>query len=128
MRKPAIPHPNKDELRVIRDNLFSADSIIFLPVGRAIVSVFSSDIIWVESVANYAKFHTYDQYILSPFTMKDLIDKLPADRFVRVSISAIINVSWISWFDKDQIVLMNGMALGFGEGGKNRLSGKINIL
>lgn len=122
MKKPAIPHPNKEELKAIRDSLFSADNILFLPVGRTIVSVFESDIIYIESVANYAKFHTYDKYILSPFAMKDLINKLPAEKFVRVSRSAIINVSWISWFDKDQVVLMNGTAVGFGEGGKNPMS------
>lgn len=128
MRKPIIPHPNKEELKAIRDSLFSADSIIFLPVGRAVVSVFATDIIWIESVANYAKFHTYDKYILSPFSMKDLMEKLPDKKFCRVSRSIIVNVAWVSWFDKDQAVLLNGMAFGFGEDGKKRLMEMVTIL
>lgn len=128
MPKLPIPLPTKEEMKLIRESMFSPHDIFFIPIARVAISVFVSDVIWIQSVGNYVKFHTYNGPVLSTFTMKELIDKLPDKKFCRVSRSIIVNVAWVSWFDKDQTVLMNGMAFGFGEGGKKRLVERINLL
>lgn len=121
MRKLNIPQVTQEEIKRIRDSILAAKEVFFVPVGRTAVSIIPSDIVWIESAANYAKIHTYNRDILSLFSIKDLINKLPSDKFVRISRSTIVNIQWISWFDKEQVVLLNGIALGFGEDGKKRL-------
>jgi DNA-binding LytR/AlgR family response regulator len=128
MPKLPIPLPSKEEMKIIRDSMFSPNETLFIPIARAAISVFVCDVIWIQSIGNYVKFHTYNGPVLSIFSMKELIERLPDKKFCRVSRSIIVNVAWVAWFDKDQVVLLNGQDFGFGEGGKKRLIEVINLL
>lgn len=128
MNKLPIPQPTKEEMKLMRESMFSPAESIFIHLVRSAVSVFVCDVIWIQSIGNYVKFHTYNGPILSIFTMKELMNRLPDGKFSRVSRSIIVNVMWVSWFDKDQVVLMNGLAFGFGQDGKRNLIERIKLL
>lgn len=119
---------NAEEIGLFRNSLFSATHFVFIPVGRSFVRVFLCDIIWIESKENYVKFHTYNGSVLSLFSMKMVMNKLPGTQFSRVNRSVIVNIAWVAFFDKDGVTLINGLAFSFGEGGKKRLSERINLL
>lgn len=60
--------------------------------GR-IVLVDVEDIRWIEAANNYAALHTRDETHLLRETMTNLEARLPADRFVRISRSTIVNLA-----------------------------------
>lgn len=81
----------------------SAGRIVFLEL---------SDIRWIESSANYLKFCTADEAILSRGTMMGLEAQLDPERFLRIHRSTIINVEHLKelrpWYTGEYIVIMNG--------------------
>ncbi|NCT73969.1 MAG: LytTR family transcriptional regulator [Chitinophagaceae bacterium] len=119
---------HKDDIQLIRQTIFSATQYIFIPVERSFLRLFLCDIIWIEAAGSYVKFHTFHGIYLSLFNLKGAMNRLPADKFSRINQSVIINIIWIDWFDKDQMILANGLPFGFGKDGKKDLIQKIYIL
>jgi two-component system LytT family response regulator len=54
-----------------------------------------SEIDWIEAADNYVKLHTGTEAHLLRETMNALEQKLPPDRFMRVSRSAMVNIEQI---------------------------------
>jgi two-component system LytT family response regulator len=63
--------------------------------GGRVSFVAAEEIDWVEAAGNYAIFHAGKQNHMVRETMSSLEAQLPADRFLRVSRSAIVNLSRI---------------------------------
>jgi two-component system LytT family response regulator len=72
----------------------SGPRFIVRGVGRFFF-VDAEQIDWVEAAGNYAIFHVGKQNHMIRETMSSLESKLPADRFMRLSRSAIVNLSRI---------------------------------
>lgn len=119
---------HKDDIQLILQTIFSATQYIFIPVERSFLRLFLCDIIWIEAAGSYVKFHTFHGIYLSLFNLKGAMNRLPADKFSRINQSVIINIIWVDWFDKDQMILANGLPFGFGKDGKKDLIQKIYIL
>jgi len=104
-----------------------AQPFFFIRVGRKHVKLTYSEVVYIESLANYVKIHTETSPYLTPMTMKQLIRLLPPEMFCRVNRSIIVPINRIISFDKDGIIL-KGMKFAFGEGYKKELEARIHII
>ncbi|MBW7891302.1 MAG: response regulator transcription factor [Chitinophagaceae bacterium] len=69
------------------------------------------DIVYIESAQNYIRIHLADAAYLTYLTMKEIEETLPADRFMRVHKSFIINLAKISSVESGIIHLTDGSAV-----------------
>jgi two-component system, LytTR family, response regulator len=100
--------------------------------GR-VVLVKVSDIDWIEAADNYVNLHTGKEAHLHRETMTALEGKLPAEKFLRISRSTMVNVDRIKelqpMFHGDYtIILQNGTKLTLSRGYRdalNQLLGKM---
>lgn len=72
------------------------------------VKIKLSTILYIEAVNNYVRFHIVDaRPILSQMSMKNIMDLLPADKFIRVHKSFIVPRHRIASYSRTQVVLYN---------------------
>jgi DNA-binding LytR/AlgR family response regulator len=67
-----------------------------------------SNLIYIESLKNYVAIHTTEgEKIVTLLSMRDLEEKLPSDRFMRVHKTYIISLDQIKYIDGGEIVLLS---------------------
>ena len=84
--------------------------------GAHIVWVFLDEIDWIQSADNYAELHVGTKSHLLRETLNALEERLPAEKFVRISRSAMVNPQRIKelrrmLYGGYEITLMNGTQL-----------------
>jgi two-component system LytT family response regulator len=70
----------------------SGDHVIAVKAGGEIRVLKPDDIHWIEAQGDYLKFHTTGAHLISRETMQHFLARAPADRFLRVHKSTIVNV------------------------------------
>ncbi len=78
---------------------------IFIKSGTHQFKVNPKDIIYVEADGNYMYFHTNQKKIMSLLTMKDVLELLPPDDFVRIHKSYIIALKHLEAIEKHDVVV-----------------------
>ena len=81
---------------------------IFLKTGSKIVRVSFHDLFYIEGFREYIKVYTTTQRHIVYQSLSKVLEALPADRFVRVHRSFIINTSKIESIDGNLIKIGNG--------------------
>ncbi len=82
------------------------DSIV-VKSGYRLYKVNYSDLIYIEGQREYVTFHTAKQKIMALFSLKDLEEKLPSDRFVRIHKSYIVSIKHIELIEKNMLQIGN---------------------
>ena len=85
------------------------------------------DILYIKSAGNYVTFVTKDKKIMSLMKMKEALDRLPADHFVRVHRSYIVAFKHIDVIEVD-CVLVAGTEIPIGESYRSELRERIQKL
>ena len=78
---------------------------IFIKSGYEQVKIDLSNLLYVESVGNYIRFHLTAQTIVSRLTMSEAEDLLPVKAFLRVHRSFIVAKTKITKIDKRSVWL-----------------------
>lgn len=69
----------------------SVDNYIFVRADFNLVKIPLADIFYIEGLADYLKIHIKDRKpVVARMTMKDMMDKLPSEQFIRVHRSFIL--------------------------------------
>lgn len=63
------------------------------------------DLLYIEGQHEYVTFHTKERRITALFALKDLVDLLPPDRFMRIHKSYIISLAAIQDLDKSDVTV-----------------------
>jgi two-component system LytT family response regulator len=74
---------------------FKTRKHFFIRSNERIIKVEVSDLKWISSAGNYVEFHCSSGEFLYRETMKNIMDYLPEDDFLRISRSVIVNVKLI---------------------------------
>jgi two-component system, LytTR family, response regulator len=90
--------------------------MLFVKAAGRFKPVANEDILWLEAAGNYTRIHTRTAQYTVRSTLVALLETLPADRFVRIHKSTVVNVNEIafleSWFSGEMIVgLVDGTKL-----------------
>lgn len=105
-------------IRSVAEKQEYSDKIIVKSEGR-VRFIPASEIMWIESDANYLKINTQRESPMMRETMTNIIRKLDPSKFLRLHRTVIVNVAFIKemkpWFNDDHIiVLQNGTQLPIG--------------
>jgi DNA-binding LytR/AlgR family response regulator len=110
------------------DSEYADDQYLFLKVEYQLVRIALDDILYIEGLKDYIKVHlrNMEKGILSLTSLKDLEEKLPSRRFMRVHRSFIVALDKITSMTKNsvQIGKMNITVGSQYKDGFNRFVGK----
>jgi len=78
---------------------------VMIRVDYATVRIDFSDILFVEGLKDYVKIATEQKNHVTKSSMKNVEDRLPADRFKRVHKSFIVNLDKVQAFENNHLVI-----------------------
>ncbi len=78
---------------------------VLIKSGTQTFKVKLDDILYVEGAGNYMAFCTRGKKILSLLTMKEALELLPADQFVRVHKSYIVSLRHLDVIERHQVTI-----------------------
>ncbi|RPE08057.1 DNA-binding response regulator [Chitinophaga lutea] len=88
---------------------------IYIRSDKKQIQVSLADILYLESVGNYVKVWNTQRYLLTPGTLSGFETRLPADTFIRIHKSYILNKSFVHYIEGNTIRLKNGTELPLGK-------------
>lgn len=95
-------------------NLDSED-YLFVKADRKHHKIATDHILYIEGLKDYIRIHTKEEKIMVLENMKDILEKLPLNQFVRIHRSFIIPKNKIKVIEGNQIKMTNGEFLPIGE-------------
>jgi len=114
-----------DLLADLRSGAKAPDRLAIKTSGR-VIFLKIDEIDWVEAADNYVSLHVGNESHLHRETMSALESKLPADRFMRISRSTIVNVERIKelqplFHGEYSVILRNGTRLTLSRSYRDKL-------
>ncbi|MCW3465142.1 LytR/AlgR family response regulator transcription factor [Chitinophaga nivalis] len=91
------------------------DDFLFVKADRKHYKIAPDSILYIEGLKDYIRIHTSDEKIMVLENMKDMLEKLPTNQFVRIHRSYIIPLNKIKVIEGNQIQLTDGTYLPIGE-------------
>lgn len=88
---------------------------ISVKVDKKHVLLRLNEIQYLESLGNYVKVWKNTGFLLTPRTLSSFEDQLPADQFVRIHKSFVINKKQVDYFEGQTIVLKSGQQVPIGK-------------
>ncbi|MBM1107692.1 response regulator transcription factor [Aurantibacter crassamenti] len=88
-----------------KNNVIDDDRHIFVKSNLQRIKVKLTDIKWVEALGDYVKLFLEDATILVLTSMKSFSEKLPANEFLRIHKSYIINLNKVEKFNSNSVEL-----------------------
>lgn len=99
------------EQKQLKKNNFEEDFLSIRSEYR-LVNIPLHSIVYIEGLEDYIKIHlTEGKPVLTLMTMKAVVEKLPANKFIRIHRSYIINFSALQSFANKQAALSSGTQL-----------------
>ncbi|MCF6404954.1 LytTR family DNA-binding domain-containing protein [Chitinophaga filiformis] len=84
------------------------------------------DIYYLESLGNYVKIWDEQRFLLTPRTLSSFESQLPADTFIRIHKSYILNKKFVRYIEGNIISLKNGKQLPLGKNYKHVVKQLLN--
>jgi len=100
-----------------------AEDYLFVKADRKHHKIATDHILYIEGLKDYIRIHTKDEKIMVLENMKDILEKLPSNQFVRIHRSFIIPKNKIKVIEGNQIKMTNGDFLPIGETYRKLISG-----
>lgn len=95
---------NKGE-RMVVETAPSENTAILLKSGSQVYRISPENILFVEGAGNYMTFYTTEKKILSLLTMKEALQQLPSEQFVRVHKSYVVSLKHIDVIERHQLLV-----------------------
>jgi len=121
---------NKANVR-FKNKIENSSEEIFIKKNSAIIKLKYDDILWIEALENYVVFVTFKEKHMVHFTMKALDRKLPANRFIRVHRSYIVNIKNINVIEDNTIIFNTSegpKSVPIGKSYRDNLLREINLI
>ncbi len=83
------------------------DDYFFVKCDNKIERVKYNELLYIEAMANYITLYTTDRKLIVYLTMKGIQEKLPADKFLQVHKSYIVNVDEIKNIEGNMLSINN---------------------
>lgn len=87
------------------DKLGISNGFMMVKVEYSTIRVNLDDILYIEGLKDYVKIYSGGKTIVTKTTMKNIVEKLPPDRFLRVHKSYIVSVDKIDMIENNRIVI-----------------------
>ncbi len=127
----SIERVESQMIKGTENNLKSDSNEIFIKSNSTLVRLSYDDILYIEALENYVTVVTYEERYTIHFSMKAILDKLPAKIFKRVHRSFIMNVHKIDSIEDNNITVKLGESrkiIPVGKSYKDQLMKQINVI
>ena len=108
------------------ENKDVGENYIFVKSDYKAVKLRFDEIVYVESIQKYVRFHLKAKKVMSLMSLTSLNEILPASMFFRCQKSFIINLNEIDGIDGNQLVMSSGTKIPVSKSIKNELIQKID--
>ncbi len=117
------------ELVTKRDVLLTSvnDGSVFIKENKVLRKLLLKDIYWLEAKGDYVKISLADKYYIIHSTLKQLEEKLPSSKFIRVHRSYVIATDKIEYIE-DNVLYLNNTPIPISDSNKSELIHKLNFL
>ncbi|NHB67172.1 LytR/AlgR family response regulator transcription factor [Perlabentimonas gracilis] len=78
---------------------------LFIKSGNQLVKVWPSEILYIEAAGNYMCFHTRERKVMSLLTMKEVLEMLSSDEFIRIHKSFVISLKHLEAIERHDVVV-----------------------
>lgn len=96
-------------------NTTSEKSEFYIKAERKVYRVIPEEIVYIEGLKDYIRIHTKSEKIIAHENMKDIIERLPENEFLRIHRSYIIPSGKIKMLEGNSICLDGNIRLPIGE-------------
>lgn len=103
-------------------------SYFFIRIDKKYVRIDYSDLIYIESVGNYARLVTEKEAYLTIMTIKELDSILPPESFCRINRGNIISINHVVSFNREGVTLRNNLKFVFSDKYRYLLETKVLII
>ena len=103
------------------------DEFIFIRDSNIVRRLKLSDILYAEAMGDYVKFHTAQKFFAIHATMKEVEQRLPASRFLRVHRSFIAAIDKIDTIQEGTLII-NGKPVPVADAYRAALNKRMNVL
>ncbi|MFH6935787.1 LytR/AlgR family response regulator transcription factor [Flavobacterium sp. FlaQc-30] len=103
-----------------------SEDFLLVKADRKHYKIATDNILYIEGLKDYIRIHTKGEKIMVLENMKDILEKLPVNQFVRIHRSYIIPKNKIKIIDGNQIQLISGEQLPIGETYRKLVSDWLN--
>jgi DNA-binding LytR/AlgR family response regulator len=106
---------------------------IYIKQNSSLIKLKYADILWIEALENYIVVNTMTEKLTFHSTMKAISEKLPADRFIRIHRSFIVNINYIDCIEENSYIVIkahnnNVATLAIGKNYREQLMDSLNLL
>ncbi len=101
------------------------DAYLYVKEGKKVVKMYLREILFIEGLSEYVKFHTTTKRVVSKMSLTSLTEQLPSEDFLRVHKSFIVSVAQISSFTANTIEIQEKM-IPIGRSYKNAVLKALN--
>ncbi|SHF79221.1 LytR/AlgR family response regulator transcription factor [Flavisolibacter ginsengisoli] len=105
----------------------SDEEFIFIRDSNIVRRLKLSDILYVEAMGDYVKLHTAQKYFAIHATMKEVEQRLPSSRFLRVHRSFIAAIDKIDTIQEGTLII-NGKPVPVADAYRAALNKRMNVL
>ena len=88
---------------------------LYIKSDKKLVQMQLDEVYYLESLGNYVKVWGRDQFLLTQRTLGSFEEQLPADAFIRIHKSFILNKKFVHYIEGNMIRLLNGKVLPLGK-------------
>lgn len=116
-----IKESNAEEVKVMKEEF------IFIRDSNVVRRLKLEDILFAEAMGDYVKLHTPQKFYAVHATLKNVEERLPANRFIRVHRSYLVAVDKIDML-QDGTLLVGGKSLPVADAYRKALNTRLNVL
>lgn len=103
----AIQLKKLKEIQIRNDDHVISGDFLMVKVEYSTLRLNLNDILYIEGLKDYVKIYTGKKPILTKTTLKNITDRLPSNRFLRVHKSYIIAINKITMIENSRIIIDN---------------------
>lgn len=97
----------KEHLEIKTAHIQTADDHIFIKTDNRLVKILFRDILYVEALQNYVCIHTAEKKFITYLTFKSIEESLPADAFLKVHKSYIVQLAKVEAVEGNLLLISN---------------------
>jgi DNA-binding LytR/AlgR family response regulator len=101
------------DLISVKDQVSANREYFFIKKDSVLTKVPVKDILWIEALGDYITVHTKEQRFILHATLKSIENKLPADKFIRVHRSYIVQMDNVKLVE-DTTIYINDVSIPVG--------------
>lgn len=124
LRANADTGPQAAKLVANQTDTISAE-FVYLKTDKKLEQVLFANIVFVESLGDYVKVFLPDRMLVTLLTMTKMAELLPADRFLRVNRSFIVQLRHIKTLNGNTLTVSTGHAIAIGPNYRDAIKNRL---